>query len=364
MNIIIFFIKRVLPILALFIISIGGVFFFMKSLIPIPTGSEQKPQVAYQAPIFNVFFHPLIVYPERAFNRSNKHLAYIDNWFVTVKEFKKIMDELYKRGFVLVSPKDLFAEKKDQGKWMMTRKKLILPAGKKPLILSLDDYNFYPTMKRYGTIHRFWVNKQGKLVTITQRDKSSVVMIDDQEVPQLLEKFIATHPDFAYHKARGIISLTGYHGIFGYNTHKLAHQDFHTQVIEAKKVAQKLKAMGWEFASHSYFHLDEKSQSEKAFEVSEKRWLKEVGSIVGFTSYYIFPFGDSWDTNVQRMRFLKHLGYRYFFGVSQESRIRIQHEGVVMGRFPMDGRFLRGRYSSSQVFVNSSEILDSARLAY
>src|SRR5579871_276889 len=121
----------------------------------------------YQGPIYNIFFHPLIAYPEKAFNRTNDHLDHMDPWFVTVNEFNKILPELYKRGFVLVSPKDLFAEKKDEhGQIIFSRKKLILLEGKKPLILSLDDYNFYTTMKMHGTVHRFWVNNKHQLFTV------------------------------------------------------------------------------------------------------------------------------------------------------------------------------------------------------
>lgn len=320
-------------------------------------------KVAYQGPIYNIFFHPLIVYPELAFNRANDHLDYIDEWFVTVNEFKKIIPEIYKRGFILFSPKDLFEEKKDsQGRLIITRKKLFLPAGKKPLILSLDDYNFYNTMKLHGTIHRFWVDNQGNLVTITNRNKSSTIIRDDQEIPQLLENFITQHPDFAFNGARGIIALTGYNGIFGYNTHQLLSNTYQAQLIETKRIVKKLKEMGWEFASHSYFHLGEEKQTEENFEEAEKRWRKEVGSIVGPTFYYIFPFGDPWNKNVIRMSFLKSMGYKYFFGVSQTSRITMRPDAVVMGRLPMDGHSLRGEYTKIKVFLNTDDILDSSRL--
>lgn len=66
----------------------------------------------YQGKIYSIFFHPLIVYPELAFNDKNDHLVYMDDWFVTKNEFNKIILELYKRGFVLVSLEDVFEEKK------------------------------------------------------------------------------------------------------------------------------------------------------------------------------------------------------------------------------------------------------------
>lgn len=333
-------------------------------LIAVAAGKTwAQKQVVYHGPIYNIFFHPLIVYPELAFSGKNKHVSYMDEWFVTLNEFKKIIPELYKRGFVLCSPKDIFEERRDaKGLVTITKRKLMLPEGKKPLILSLDDYNFYTTMKLHGTIHRFWVDKQGELVTVTNT-KAQAIIRDDQEIPPLLEKFIAAHPDFSFNKARGIIALTGYNGIFGYNTHQIASANYQSQLIEAKKVTQKLKEMGWEFASHSYFHVGEKKQTKQAFERSEKRWQNEVGSIVGPTSYYIFPFGDSWDESTTRMNSLKFLGYRYFFGVSQTSRMYIKPGVVMMERFPMDGGALRKKYVGSKIYINPDYVWDSLRLA-
>lgn len=345
-----------------------AIFFLFLSFILMLFSAEKtwanNKNSVYKGPIYNLFFHPLIVYPELAFTRTNKHLSYMDEWFVTLDEFKKIIPELYKRGFVLVSPKDIFEEKTNaKGQLIITRKTLVLPQGKKPLVLSLDDYNFYNTMKQHGTIHRFWVDKQGRLVTITNRGKAAAIVRDDQEIPQLLEKFIDQHPDFSFNHARGIIALTGYNGVFGYNTHQPHSKHYASQLIEAKKVAQKLKDMGWEFASHSYFHVSRKKQSTKSFEASEKRWLNEVGPIVGSTSYYIFPFGEAWDENAARMHSLKFMGYKYFFGVSQVTRISIKPGEVMMERFPMDGGALRKKYAGSKVYVNPADVWDSLRVA-
>jgi hypothetical protein len=213
-----------------------------------------------------------------------------------------------------------------------------------------------------GTISRFEVNQQGQLFTVTENKGQSPVVRNDQEIPSLLETFINEHPDFSYHNARGIIALTGYNGIFGYATEKVNSKDYPMELIQAKNVVKKLQQMGWEFASHSYFHVSETKQNETAFENSEKRWKNEVGIIVGPTSYYIFPFGESWDENHIRMKFLKQIGYKYFFEVSQSNELAILPGVVVMGRFPMDGNALRGHYKNTQNFVNIKGILDPARL--
>jgi hypothetical protein len=336
--------------------------FFIVILLGIASKKSYSGMIDYQGKVYSIFFHPLIVYPDLAFNKKNDHLVYMDDWFVTKNEFNKIILELYKRGFVLISLKDIFEEKKDsQGQLIIKRKKLLFPEGKTPLLLSLDDYNFYNTMKTHGTIDHFYVDKKNNLVTVSSVNGKKIIG-DDQEIPQLLEKFITAHPDFSYHHAKGIIGLTGYNGIFGYTTQKIQDKNYNAQLIEAKKVVQKLKNMRWEFASHSYFHLSESQQTESQFEQSEKRWKQEVGFIVGPTSYYIFPFGESWDENGRRMKFLKSMGYKYFFGVSQSNEISIQPDCVIIERFPMDGFAVRGKYSKSNFFITPSNILDHARI--
>lgn len=339
------------------------IFILLLILTPSIRADEKPvPNTVYKGPIYNVFFHPLIAYPKLAFNSTNKQIKYIDNWFVTTQEFNKIILELYEKGFVLFSPKDIFKEIQDkQGKVIIVRKTILLPPGKKPLILSLDDYNFYRNMKLHGTVHRFWVDKDNKLATITNTNNRVIVRYD-QEVPQLLENFIALHPDFSFNKARGLFSLTGYNGIFGYDTHQPSSPNYQSQVSDAKEVIHKLKEMGWEFGSHSYFHLNLNQQSTQAFEKSERRWRNEVGSLVGFTSYYFFPFGDAWEKNAPRMNFLRSLGYKYFFGVSNIQETYIKPGIVIMGRFPLDGLAVRNRYKYVQIFISPSKIIDINRI--
>lgn len=325
---------------------------------------DQTETIVYKGPIYNIFFHPTIAYPKIAFDHKNTRLEYIDSWFITTREFNKILPELYAKGFVLFSPKDLFTEKEDnKGKLIITRKKILLPIGKKPLVLSLDDYNFYTSMKLHGTIHRFWVDPQNRLATVTHQNAQQAIIRYDQEIPQLLEKFIAIHPDFSFNHARGIFALTGYNGIFGYNIQNRSGSFYLSQLQEAKKVVRKLKEMGWEFGSHSYFHLGSSQQSKRDFEISEKRWIKEVGQLVNPSSYYIFPFGDPWDEHPERMNFLKSLGYKYFFGVSTAPRLQIKSGIVLMERFPIDGLALRNRYSHIKTFITPSNVFDIERPA-
>ena len=88
----------------------------------------------------------------------------------------------------------------------------------------------------------------------------------------LLDTFIDKHPDFSYHGRKGILAMTGYNGVLGYRT-DIAYKtrenlsedqqkfldknpdfDYDQEVKEAKKVADALKADGWEFARHTWGH--------------------------------------------------------------------------------------------------------------
>ena len=71
----------------------------------------------------------------------------IDDWMVTVDEYDKILQSVYDRGFVLVDINQVWSESTDaSGKTVMVRSELKVPEGKKPLILSFDDVNYYPYM--------------------------------------------------------------------------------------------------------------------------------------------------------------------------------------------------------------------------
>jgi hypothetical protein len=60
-------------------------------------GSGQKP-----APVYHIFFHSLIIYPELAFSKNDRSTEIYKKNMITNTEFEKILQELYKNQFVLV----------------------------------------------------------------------------------------------------------------------------------------------------------------------------------------------------------------------------------------------------------------------
>lgn len=55
-----------------------------------PPATPERDLVPYTGPVEHIFFHPLIAYPELAFDGDPMARGY-DDWFVTVQEFHKIL---------------------------------------------------------------------------------------------------------------------------------------------------------------------------------------------------------------------------------------------------------------------------------
>jgi hypothetical protein len=131
-----------------------------------PTQAKQKEELAvYNGPIEHNFFHPLIIDPELAFDGDAKSKGY-DDYFVTVKEFKKMLDSMHHNDFMLIKMSDLFQEQKIKGKVTLTRNELKLPKNKKPFVLSVDDFNYYQYMKANGNAYKLLLIKTGNLPPI------------------------------------------------------------------------------------------------------------------------------------------------------------------------------------------------------
>ena len=157
----------------------------------------------------------LIAYPELAFDGDDQSKGF-DDYFVTVPEFKETMRQFYENGYMLIDIHLLYEI--DENGVAQKPEKLMLPAGKKPLVLSIDDLNFYKYMRANGMAHGFSLDETGKLVTYTDDEAGVRTYSDDNAIPPILEKFVEEHPDFSYGGQKGMICSTGYEGTLGFPT--------------------------------------------------------------------------------------------------------------------------------------------------
>lgn len=290
--------------------------------------------------ITHIFFHSLIVDTDRCFDGEYTAAGY-NQYMATVDEFNAILEEMYKRGFVLVTPYQVAYEVTDEDGTHFTYGDIRLPAGKEPFIMSQDDLNYYGYMiagkdgsagtpifastAGDGFAHRMVVGEDG-YPTCEYMDANGNVTTGDYDLVPLLEKFIQEHPDFAYHGARAVLGMTGYEGVFGYRTNPifkdvLGAEAYQKEVDEAKKVAQCLRDHGWVLASHSYGHPAYGAISAERVERDSQKWEDTVQPIIGDCDVILYPHGSDiagieyYSFSNPKFAALYEDGYRYFFNV-------------------------------------------------
>ncbi|MFJ5108794.1 MULTISPECIES: polysaccharide deacetylase family protein [unclassified Glutamicibacter] len=333
---------------------------------------EEKGQVsAWEEPnnIPHLFFHSLIVDPGRAFDEGSSSQGYAD-YMVTQKEFAAILDELYARDYVLVNPED-FASLDEQGQ--MEYRDIMLPQGKKPVVLSIDDLSYYEYMEGDGFASKLVLDKDGK-VRNEYVDAEGKTQVGAFDVTTMVDDFVAAHPDFTYRDARGLIAMTGYNGAFGYRTSASQYPQSKTLEADQKKAAEIAEAMknsGWVFASHSWGHIATGTVSMDRIKRDTKLWKAEVEPIVGKTGHYIYPFGSDIARTQryagERYQFFKDQGFDYFYGVDGTTRTWMQQgdEYQRQMRINVDGlqfaKELRGDRPVLGSFFKVEDVIDPAR---
>ena len=109
--------------------------YFLYDPTVMPEGSTRDGvnYVEYNGLVEHLFFHPVIAYPELAFDGDHMSDGY-DDWMVTVGEYNKILQSLYDNDFILVDIHDCWSEQAtEDGTLRMKKNTLYLPEGKKPL---------------------------------------------------------------------------------------------------------------------------------------------------------------------------------------------------------------------------------------
>lgn len=295
--------------------------------------------------VTHLFFHSLIVDTDRAFDGDYEQDGY-NLYMVTIAEFRKILQDMYDRGFVLVSPYDIAYETTGPaGNTYFTYGSIRLPEGKKPFLLSQDDVNYYGYMigdasgvdetpifantRGDGFASRLVIGEDG-YPTCEYMDASGNVTTGEYDIVPILEAFIQDHPDFSYHGARAILGMTGYEGVFGYRT-KPSYKDalgeaaYQKEIDDAKAVAQCLRDHGWILASHTYGHPAYGRLTPDRVEADSDKWEQTVQPIIGETDIILYAHGsdiagvENYTFENQKFAALYEDGYRYFFNV--DSRI-------------------------------------------
>ena len=340
---------------------------YQKQIADYTNQKQELVKIESVTEIPHIFFHSLIVDPALAFH-SEKASGYNQN-MATVDEFREMLRQLYENHYVLVSEHDIAVENQDG----FTAGEILLPKGKRPIIISQDDVNYYESMSGDGFATRMVV-QDGKVLCEYQFSDGTTDIGQYDLVP-VLDAFVEEHPDFSYHGAKAIIAVTGYEGAFGYHWKDNDKPGYSSEEAEAvTAVAECLRQSGYEIASHSYGHPAAGDISPAQLRADTKDWEDYIQPAVGDTDIYIYPYGSDITSDVSRDSYnslekfevLYQAGYRYFLNVdnSKNAWVQISNRYVRQGRRDIDG-FRMYYYPAEMfdIFYNIDTIYDSSRPA-
>lgn len=328
--------------------------------------------VPWDGIVEHLFFHPVVAYPELAFDGDNQANG-IDDYMVTADEYNKILQSVYDKGYILVDINDVWRETTgEDGQPKMVRNTLYLPEGKKPLILSFDDTNYYPYMLSNGFAYKLVLGDDGRIASWGRDPAGNEVISRDLDAIPILDKFVEEHPDFSPFGAKGCLSLTGYEGILGYRTQTdtkswSAEQEADRQKEReaVKPIIAELKRTGWTFGSHTWGHIRLGSKSLAEIQADTQRWNDEVASLVGPTTILFYPHGErpdggDWQQTGPAFQYLQSQGFRVFCSVGIESFSYIKKDicAVICDRLHPDGTTLRYSRQRYLQFYDAKDIMD------
>lgn len=315
--------------------------------------------------ITHVFFHTLIVDTSKAFDGDYMQNGY-NQYMTTVSEFKKMLDEMYKRGYVLVDIHDIAKEVPgENGNVKFVPGDIMLPPGKIPFVMSQDDVSYYNYMTYDGFASKIVIGDDGYPTCEYITDDGSVVYGDYDLVP-ILENFIKEHPDFSYKGARATLAITGYDGVLGYRTCPGGDGYNPDDIEKAKQVAARMVECGWTFASHSWGHQQYGKISVEKMKTDAQKWNSEVKPILGDVDVLIYANGSDIagieKYSGEKYEILKAYGFKYFCNVdSARAWVQITDDYVRQGRRNLDG--YRMWYSPGKLkdLFNVEDVWDNSR---
>lgn len=318
---------------------------------------QQGLMAVYNGSVAHFSVKSLVVDPSRAYDNDDMSW-YFNNWTLTVDEFKRILQSLYEKNYILTDIRDMIVEIENEDKTTSFALNMpSVPEGKIPIVLSFTEANYYDNMIGNGFASRLVLDGDGNVQNEYQ-DSTGQTLTGAYDVIPIVDEFVEEHPDFSLRGAKGIVSLTGYEGVFGYG--------IETGASTITAIADRLKETGWQIACHSFSNNSMESEMDYDEMVEDmEEWEKKVGSLVGSTELLIYPYGEEVVTAGMKQEYLLEQGYKYFFSIwSTSDFLEVQPEYVRQTRRTLDGYDLYFYKDSFQEFFDVDEILDKSRLPF
>lgn len=323
---------------------------------PTPSPTPQVATVEYTGPVYHLFTHCLIAFPDVAYNDTYK--GRLDTDCVTPLEYQRMLQQLYDNNFVLINIHDTYETYDDNGTTKVRKKNPKVPEGKKPLVMSVDDIVYDPKKRGDGMVDKITLDENGKLCAAVVNDDGSETLYYDNELVPIMESFIEEHPDFAPFGDRPMLAVTGFAGILGYRTNRES-ANREAEIEKVKPVVEALKAKGWTFGTHSYGHRHTDKMDFSLLQDDTEKVLKEVVPLVGDIDVYYYPYGASVKPGSEKHDYLVSKGFKMFCGVGGKPFFREDGNSVFMDRQVLDGYSVRHYQKTFAGFLDVDSIIDT-----
>ena len=313
--------------------------------------------VEYGGDVAHFSVKTLVADPSRAFDGDDMS-SYYNNWTLTVDEFKAILQSLYDRRYVLMDVHEKVVDiQNEDGTTSFAVNTPSVPEGKTPMVLSFTEANYYDYQQGDGFAGRLVLDENGNVMN-EYTDASGQTLIGAYDVIPIVDEFVEEHPDFSLRGAKGIVSVTGYEGVFGYG--------IETGASTIAAIADRLKETGWEIACQGF--SDNTMESDLDLDELEDdldTWSSKIGSLVGDTDLLIYPYGEEVTAGTAKQELLLEKGYQFFFSIwTTADFIEVQPDYVRQTRRTLDGYDLYMYADYLTDFFDVDEIFDKTRPAF
>ena len=317
--------------------------------------------IEYKDPtmIPNLSFHVLIHDMSKAIQSKDFGGNYNKN-FVTTGEFTKILENLYRNGYVLVDFESFVGAKTDiNGNAQFEAVPIHLPADKKPVMITetmvnyfdymidlndddLPDYSGFPSklvLDANGDIKAEYVDANGQ------------TNVGNYDLVPILEDFIESHPDFSYRGARAILAVTGHEGVFGYriNSAVVANKGndyWENQVAGAKEITNALREKGYTIACYTYKNDAYAGWSVAQISADLQSWQTQITSVIGNVDTFVFAkMSNISDYNGAAFQTMYQSGFRYFISNGESPMTQVNPTYIRQNRLMVTGETMQ-HYSS------------------
>ena len=330
----------------------------------------------WEGKIPHLCFPCLIEDSMMAFDGDN--LAYTYNTsMVTTREFKRILQSLYDNHYILIDIHSIAGPvTDDRGTTTVEALNLKVPSGKKPILLSQDNLNYEGVRNGDGIATKLVLDEDGK-VKAKYTDSGGHDLVGDYDFIPILDNFIEEHPDFSYQGARGIVSVSGSEGVFGYDlpensgsdtgsgaltSSRLTAADMTPEQKAVADISAALRAEGWQIASAGWSHGYMNSMSASEFASEMDNWVSRVGVLTGDADILFYPYGAEVSYPGDNLDYLTGYGFIYLCGLWADTDYReVTDEYMRMTRRFIDGYTLQNAPHYFTDFFVTENILDEDR---